>query len=132
MIFPKLTAYYAALFAIILVFLSARVVVGRVRHKVHHGDGGVDTLNRMIRAQANFTEYVPFALFLTALIEGGGAPAQTVHMLMVPLLVVRVAHPIGMMAPVMSAQQFTLRGVSAIVTWLVIAVAAVLLLQQSV
>jgi uncharacterized membrane protein YecN with MAPEG domain len=132
MIFPKLTAYYAGLFAIILIVLSARVVVGRGRHRVHHGDGGVDTLSRMIRAHANFTEYVPFALFLAALVEGSGVAAEKMHMLLIPLLVARVAHPIGMMAPVASTQQFTLRGVSALITWIVIAAEAVLLLMQSV
>jgi len=132
MIYPRLTAYYAGLFAIILIVLSLRVVLGRARHKVHHGDGGVDMLNRMIRAQGNFTEYVPFALILAALVEASGVAAEKMHMLMIPLLVARVAHPIGMMAPVASTQQFTLRGVSVLVTWLVIAVEAVLLLLQSI
>jgi len=130
MIFPKLTAYYAALFATLLVALSARVVLGRVKTRTHHGDGGIDRMNRIIRAQANFTEYVPLALFMVALLESGGAPDLQVHSLLAPLLLARLMHPIGMMAPVASAQQLGLRGVSAIVTWAVLLASAVLLLLR--
>jgi uncharacterized membrane protein YecN with MAPEG domain len=130
MIFPKLTAYYAGLFAIILVFLSVRVTAGRVKARVHHGHGGVDRLDRIIRAQANFTEYVPLSLIMVGLLEAGGAPEMQVHFLLGPLLLSRLMHPIGMMAPVASAQQYGLRGVSAFVTWGVMLAAAALLLVR--
>jgi uncharacterized membrane protein YecN with MAPEG domain len=128
MVFPTLTAIYAAVLALIYAVLSAWVVVGRVGLRVHHGDGGHVQLNRRIRSHANFAEYVPLILLLVGLLEAGGAGRVTIHALLLPLVIARILHPIGMIAPEASPQQFALRGPSAVVTWLVLVIAAVLLL----
>jgi len=130
MIFPLVTAVYASVFALLFAGLSAWVIAGRLSFRVSHGDGGQDRLNRRIRAHGNFAEYVPLILLIVALLEGAGAGHMTVHALLAVLLVARLAHPIGMLAPVASRQQFAFRGVSVIVTWLVLVVAAVLLLAK--
>jgi len=63
--FPNpITALYAGVLGILLVVISARVSVLRGKFKVMFGDGGQDALMRAIRAQGNFTEYVPLALLL--------------------------------------------------------------------
>jgi uncharacterized membrane protein YecN with MAPEG domain len=131
MLFPDVTAGYAALFALLFAALSALVVVGRVRFRVNHGDGGNAVLNRLIRAHGNFAEYVPLILLLVALLESGGIATTVVHALLLPLLLVRLSHPVGMLAAPGSGQQFLWRGSAAIVTWLVMIVAALLLLNRA-
>ncbi len=128
MTYPLVTSGYAALLALVFVTLSAWVVAGRATFKVNHGDGGNVRLNRRIRAHANFAEYVPFILFLVALLEARATSRFTVHALLLPLLIARVAHPFGMLAPEASIQQFAFRGASVVVTWIVLTAAAILLL----
>lgn len=130
MTFPSVTAAYAALFGLVFFVLSAWVIAGRGKYRAHHGDGGEDGLNRRIRAHANFAEYVPIVLILVALLEGSGAAHGTVHALLAPFLAARLAHPVGMVAPVASKQQFGFRGVSMIVTLVVVFAASVLLLSR--
>ncbi|MBS0517283.1 MAG: MAPEG family protein [Proteobacteria bacterium] len=130
MTFPSVTATYAALFGLIFLGLTAWVIGGRARFKAHHGDGGEERLNRRIRAHANFAEYVPLILILVALLEGGGANRSIVNALLAPLLVARLAHPFGMVAPIASPQQFGFRGLSVIVTMLVLFAASLLLLAR--
>lgn len=63
------TMITAGLLALLLLFLSAYVIAGRVAFKVDLGDGGNAALRQRIRAQANFVEYVPLALILLLLVE---------------------------------------------------------------
>jgi uncharacterized membrane protein YecN with MAPEG domain len=130
MVFPAITAIYAAVLALIFMALTVWVSLGRLRFRVNHGDGGNVVLNRRIRAHANFAEYVPLILLLVALLEADGAGRFTIHALLLPLTIARIMHPIGMVAREFSAQQFTLRGPGAAVTWAVMVIAAVLLLVR--
>lgn len=126
--YPSITAVYAAVFALILVALSAWVVAGRFGTDTLHGDGGNEGLQKRIRAQANFAEYVPFALLLVALLEARGAGPVFVNLLLIALLVARTAHPIGMLAPKNSAQQFGCRGGGIVLTFAVMVVTALALI----
>ncbi|MGZ9080482.1 MAG: MAPEG family protein, partial [Burkholderiales bacterium] len=56
------TPLYAALLGLWLLVLSLRVVQQRRAARVSLGDGGNTALQRAIRAQGNFVEYVPLAL----------------------------------------------------------------------
>ena len=131
MIFPSVTATYGGALALIFALLSAHVVMVRVRTEVHHGDGGNLALNRVIRAHGNFAEYVPLSLFLIGLIEAGGGSAILVHWLLLPLLVARLMHPVGMQMPVGSFSQYVWRGVSATATWVILVVAAIVLVIRN-
>jgi uncharacterized membrane protein YecN with MAPEG domain len=130
MIFPTLTAIYAAVLALIFVALTIWVSAARFRFRINHGDGGNTQLQRRIRSHANFAEYVPLILILVGLLEAGGTSRLTIHALLLPLAIARIIHPIGMVAHDFSAQQFTLRGPGAAITWVVMVVAAVLLLMR--
>ena len=130
MTFPALTAFYGSILALIYVGLSAWVVAGRVSSEALHGDGGDPRLMKRIRAHGNFIEYVPFAVLLIGLYEAGGGGAGVVRTLLVVLILARLLHPIGMFAPKNSPQQFACRGGGIIATFLVLAVAAVLLLTR--
>jgi hypothetical protein len=87
---------YAALSALLLVWLSARVIQGRVVFKVDIGDGGNEEMQRRIRVQANFIEYVPLVLILMLLVEQAGFSAWIVHLMGVTLIVARVLHAMGL------------------------------------
>jgi uncharacterized membrane protein YecN with MAPEG domain len=128
MIFPAITAFYAALLGLVLFGLSAWVIAGRGQYRVIHGDGGHDSLSKRIRAHANFVEYVPLIVLLSAFLESSGASRPLLRYLLLALLIARVLHPFGMVAKVNSPQQFALRGLPAIVTFAVLLVMCVVLL----
>lgn len=130
MTYPALTAFYAGLFALIYVGLSVWVMAGRVSSDTLHGDGGNESLEKRIRAQGNFGEYVPIALFLVALLEAGGGGPTLVRALLIVLLVGRLLHPIGMFAAKNSPVQYTCRGGGILATLGVVAVTAVALLLR--
>ncbi|GJD43762.1 Inner membrane protein YecN [Methylobacterium cerastii] len=132
MIFPATTALFAGLLGLLFIGLSAWVMGGRVRGNVLLGDGGKDTLQRRIRSHGNFSEYVPMALGLVALLEAGGTRHWIVVPLLTILLVARLLHPVGMLAPENSPRQFTCRGGGIIATLLVTLVAAILLIIHAI
>lgn len=130
MTFPSITAFYAAILALIFVALSGWVVAGRVGNETLFGDGGLDTMTRRIRAHGNFSEYVPFALLLIAFLEADGGSHTLVRVLLVVLVVARLMHPIGMLAKANPPPQFIFRGGGIVSTLVIIAVAAVALLLR--
>ena len=95
MILPVETMHYAGLFGLLYIALSLWVSMGRARFRVHHGDGGHQSLNRRIRAHANFAEYVPFALVLLTLCALRGLPAFLLAPLCIVLIGGRVLHAYG-------------------------------------
>ena len=86
------TALYAGLLALWFVVLAVRVVDQRRRHKVGFGDGGKPPLQRAIRGHGNFSEYVPLALLLLAILEISRFPSYVLHGLGATLLVARLLH----------------------------------------
>jgi hypothetical protein len=89
------TAFWAALLAPLCLWLSMRVIGLRRQLKVAIGTGGQPAIERAMRAQANFAEYVPFALVLIGLAEAGGTPGWIIHPLGAALVAGRVAHAWG-------------------------------------
>src|SRR5918996_104147 len=90
------TPLYAALLALWFVVLSLRVVQRRRAAKMSLGDGGDALLQRAIRGQANFAEYVPLALLLLLVIELSRFSLYLVHALGIALLVARLLHGYAM------------------------------------
>ncbi len=118
-----ITAFYAGILAIILVALSIRVViVARAKAHVPYGDGGREELTPVVRAQANFVEYVPLAVVLIGFLEFGGASEDLVHGLGIALVVARVVHPFGLRVGVGPSVP---RVIGALTTWVVLLVAGV-------
>ncbi len=116
----QITAVYAGLLGLLLLVLSGLVVKERVRTRVGLGDGGDDQLNRAIRAQANFAEYVPLSVILLAMTEAVGAPALAVHTLGLALVIGRVLHPLGLMLPNVASWP---RGLGTLLNFIVLLVA---------
>jgi hypothetical protein len=122
-----ISGLYAALQAFIAIGLV--VPVGRLRGKYDvaiHAGGHAD-LDVAIRRHANWTEHVPFALLLIALLELNGGGAGLLHGLGLTLLAARIAHPLGLKADTM---RVPLRGIGAFATMLVTLVAAIALLLK--
>jgi uncharacterized membrane protein YecN with MAPEG domain len=89
------TATFASLLALMFIKLSFVVIGFRRKNKVSLGAGGVDELERAIRAHGNFAEYVPLGLFLIGALELNGAPQAVVAILGALLVVGRYFHAKG-------------------------------------
>jgi uncharacterized membrane protein YecN with MAPEG domain len=86
------TPLYAGLLTLWLMLLSLRVIDRRRAARVSLGDGGNGALQRAIRGQANFAEYVPLALLLLAILELSHFSIYMLHALGILLVVARVLH----------------------------------------
>jgi uncharacterized membrane protein YecN with MAPEG domain len=128
MSFPSITAFYGALLGLIFFALTGLVVYGRGKFKIFNGDGGVPQMHQMIRAHANFNEYVPLILVLIGLLEAGGGNQAIVRAMLIVLVIARLMHPIGMLAREKTPQQMVFRGFSALATWIILVLVSVLLL----
>jgi uncharacterized membrane protein YecN with MAPEG domain len=93
---PKISLLFAALHALLLVVLAARVSLYRMRHRIDMGDGGDALLIRRIRVHANFIEYVPMGLLLLLVLELAGLPTAWLWGFGSALLLGRVMHAIGL------------------------------------
>lgn len=120
---PKITLLFASLHVLLMLVLLARVVHRRRDLKVGIGDGGDELLARRIRVHANFTENVPIALALMALLELSGLAAPWLWSLGGVLLMARVLHSIGLSAS--SGSSFG-RFWGTLLTWGVLATMALL------
>lgn len=89
------TPLYAAVLALWLLVLSLRVVQHRGRTHVSLGDGGDPALQRAIRGQANFVEYVPMALVLLLILELSRFSIYVVHVLGATLVLARLLHGVA-------------------------------------
>ncbi|WP_068319930.1 MAPEG family protein [Polynucleobacter yangtzensis] len=94
-----MTSIIAAILTIIFVKLSFAVIGLRRKNKVSLGSGGYDDLERAIRAQGNFAEYVPIGLILIACLELNGAPWWLVILPGIALIIGRLIHAKGINEP---------------------------------
>lgn len=90
------TTVAAALLALLFFRLSFAVIKFRRQHKVSLGSGGHEDLERAIRAQGNFAEYVPISLILIACLELNGAPWWMAAATGLALVLGRLLHARGM------------------------------------
>ena len=93
------TSIIAAVLTAVLIRLSFNVIGLRRKNKVGLGSGGNEDLERAIRAQGNFAEYVPFGLILLACLELNGAAWWLVAIPGITLIIGRLIHAIGINTP---------------------------------
>jgi uncharacterized membrane protein YecN with MAPEG domain len=93
------TSIIAAVLTIIFIRLSFAVIGLRRKNQVGIGNGGHEDLERAIRAQGNFAEYVPFGIILIACLELNGAPWWLVAIPGITLIVGRLIHAVGINEP---------------------------------
>ena len=93
------TSIITAILTVIFIKLSFAVIGLRRKNKVGLGSGGHDDLERAIRAQGNFAEYVPFGILLIACLELNGAPWLLTTIPGITLIVGRLIHAQGINVP---------------------------------
>jgi uncharacterized membrane protein YecN with MAPEG domain len=113
-------ALYAGLNGLILLWLSVTVSQVRRRTGIWTG-GGAPDLDRAIRGQANFVEYVPLCLLLLLIVAGLGAPLAVVHGLGLMLTAGRLMHGWHFARP---GAPLALRQAGAAATWIVLLLAS--------
>ncbi|MEO0621696.1 MAG: MAPEG family protein [Pseudomonadota bacterium] len=86
------TAIYAGVLTLWIIYLAWLIGQARRKHKVSLGDGNVPELTQLCRAHGNAIETIPLALVLMALAETLGAPGAALHPLGLLLVVGRVVH----------------------------------------
>lgn len=94
-----ITSLIASALTLLFVKLSMAVIKLRGKNKVGLGSGGHDDLERAIRAQGNFAEYVPIALILIGCLELNGAPWWLVAIPGITLIIGRLFHAKGINTP---------------------------------
>jgi len=122
-----ITALYAGLLALLLLFLGLRIPFLRARYKVSlgDGDGKAPQLLEAIRMHGNAAETIPIGLILLFLVDAMGYSLYLVHGIGIGLLLGRILHPIGLAG---GGRHFWARGLGMVLTWLAIGVAAILCL----
>lgn len=91
------TSVWIAVFAIALFLLSFPIALHRKRARTSLGDGGDAALQRRIRAQGNFTEYVPMALLVIGAVEAAGYDSMWVWSLGGLMAAGRLLHAWGIL-----------------------------------
>lgn len=94
--FAPITALYGALCGLILLGLAGLVVKARWRYKTSLGTGSEPGMERAVRVQANFVEYVPLTLVLMLACELNGLAGTALHGAGIALIVSRVLHAWGL------------------------------------
>ena len=89
------TPLYAGILALWFVLLSLRVVSLR-RRGIAFGDNGDVGVTRVVRAQANFAEYVPLALLMMGFLEASRYSIYLLHALGIVLVVARLFHGLAL------------------------------------
>jgi uncharacterized membrane protein YecN with MAPEG domain len=122
---PFVVPFYAAIFALIYVILAIRVARLRRQVGVMLGESSDPRLQRAICVHGNFAEYVPFALLLLGFAEAQRNSIYVLHILCLLLLIGRLSHACGV-AQVEEKILWRIVGIS--LTWLVLIVAAAILI----
>ncbi len=93
------TSIVASVLSFMFIRLSFAVIRLRRANQVGLGSGGLEELERAIRAQGNFAEYVPFGLILLGCLELNGAPWWLTSVPGITLIMGRLIHAIGINEP---------------------------------
>jgi uncharacterized protein len=124
---PFVVPFYAGIFALLYLALSARVISLRNARRVSLGTGGDPALERAIRVHGNFIEYVPLALILLGFAEAQRNSMYLLHFLCLALLLGRLAHIYGLTR---ENTANTWRGLGVMLTFAVLIIAAALLIYD--
>lgn len=94
---PEMTCIFAAVAALVNMWLGIRCGQVRTSAKISHGDGGNPLLARRMRAQLNFAENTPIVLILFLGLELCGMIPDIVLATIAPIYIIaRIAHAVGM------------------------------------
>lgn len=96
-----ISGFYTGILGIIFLILSYNVIFKRLKYKIGIGSGNNHKLEKSIRIQGNFIEYVPITLIMLFLCEinQGFYYADLfyfIHSMGAMLVVARILHAIGL------------------------------------
>jgi Uncharacterized relative of glutathione S-transferase, MAPEG superfamily len=89
-------AFWSGLLILLMVVLSARVILGRWRHRISLGDGKAGELLVAARSFGNAAEYVPAGIAAMTLVALVGGSTMEVNIIGGLLLLGRILHPLGL------------------------------------
>ncbi|HHX8559111.1 TPA: MAPEG family protein [Vibrio diabolicus] len=92
-----ITALYASILAILIIWLAVQVIKQRRLNQVAYVDGGVEALQIARSAQSNATEYIPITLILMALLESNSAYPTWIHLTGIIFVIGRIIHARGIL-----------------------------------
>jgi uncharacterized protein len=102
MILP-VTLTFAAVAALLNLWLALRLAPLRVGRRISIGHGGDPLCEARMRAHANYVEYTPFILILIALIEFARGWALGLWIIGAVYMLARILHAFGMERPAPNA-----------------------------
>lgn len=112
-----ITALYAGVLSLIVVFLALRVVVLRRSQRIGIGDGDSKELGKAIRVHGNAAENLPFTLLLMLILEVNGGSVILLHIAGAGTVLARLLHALGLSKTIGSSFG---RVAGASTTWLII------------
>ncbi len=112
------TAFTAAICALMLLILAIDTVRHRVRVKAPFGDHGDAKLVSAIRSHGNLAEHAPIVILMLAFLELSRANHMMLMVTGALFLGGRVAHIVGLYAPASTTPPLP-RTIGVIATWLV-------------
>ncbi len=116
------TALFVGLHSLLAMTLVLKVMHFRQKDKIAFGDGGSEGMQRALRVQGNFIEYVPLALVMILVLELQGASAMLLYGLGTALFFGRALHAYGLSR---SAGTSPGRFIGTLLTWAVYFVGAI-------
>ena len=119
------TPLYAALLGLLFIALSIRTIGLRRRFRVAIGSGRKALLQRAMRVNANFAEYVPLALVLIYFVELHDGPRLHIHLMGSALIGGRLLHAWGVSQ---EQENFRYRTAGMALTFSVMLIASILIL----
>ncbi len=119
---PIITTLYAGVLGLILIGVSFPAGMLRGKLNISVGDGGNPDLLLAMRRQANFVEWVPFALILIGALELDHVRPVAVHILGATLVFARLFHAFGIKKDNMKVPA---RFIGAMGTMLIVLVASI-------
>jgi uncharacterized protein len=115
------TAFVAAVCAIMLLITAVDTVRQRLRLKAAFGDAGDPTLISASRSHANLAEHAPIVVLLLAMLEMAKAQHMALMAIGALFLFGRASHIVGLYMPSTPGKAPLPRQIGVIVTWLTLA-----------
>jgi len=99
------TFLYAAILALLIIWLIIKVVKARLANQVKLGDGGVQELISARSAHSNACETIPITLILLFGLELNSAPILLIHLSAIVFIIARVLHAQGVLTDVLKIRK---------------------------
>ncbi len=100
-----ITFLYAAILALLLIWLIIKVVKARLANQVKLGDGGVEELISARSAHSNACETIPITLILLLGLEFNGASVLLIHLCAIVFVIARILHAQGVLTDILKIRK---------------------------